>query len=609
MENRVQAVATVLDNRLISSSFARLEPQMDELMTPVDVVQVDFLLNGKSVYSHARSDSYRPLGSNNQFREITVPSLKHPGMTLHLVYLDPMVNYFRSLHVTAPLSIAIGFMVLMMFFSVRWIRRQLSGQELLELRATRILNGERGPQVRGSVHEWPVSTSSALDMLLSELQFASDQRSRMDTLIRSYAAQDTKTGLNNRCSSITSLPRCWKIRKKVGSYGIVMMIRLPEFDLLRDNWGRAAAEEHYFTLINLLSTFIMRYPGALLARYHRSDFAVLLPHRTLKEADSIAGLLLKAMDALPPTRILDRDDMMHIGICAFRSGQTTAQVMERAEAATRNAVLQGSNSWAVYDDSLPEKGRGNVRWRTLIEQMLSRGGPRLYQKPAVNRDGRVHHRELMSRLYDGTEEVIAAEYMPMVQQFGLAEEYDRLQITRLLPFLGFWPDENLALQVTVESLIRPRFQRWLRDTLMQCEKSQRQRIIFELAEADVCQYIGRLQPVMRLINALGIKVAVVQAGLTLVGTSWIKQLDVEVIKLHPGLSRNIEKRSENQLLVQSLVEACKGMPVQVFATGVRSRSEWQVLSQCGVTGGQGEFFAASQPLDTNVKKYSQRYSV
>lgn len=40
-----------------------------------------------------------------------------------------------------------------------------------------------------------------------------------------------------------------------------MMIRLPEFDLLRDNWGRAAAEEHYFTLINLLSTFIMRYPA------------------------------------------------------------------------------------------------------------------------------------------------------------------------------------------------------------------------------------------------------------------------------------------------------------------------------------------------------------
>lgn len=146
----------------------------------------------------------------------------------------------------------------------------------------------------------------------------------------------------------------------------------------------------------------------------------------------------------------------------------------------------------------------------------------------------------------------------MVLQFGLSEEYDRLQVSRLIPLLRYWPQENLAIQVTVESLIRPRFQRWLRDTLMQCEKSQRKRIIIELAEADVGQHIGRLQPVIRLVNALGVRVAVNQAGLTLVSTRWIKELNVELLKLHPGLVRNIEKRTENQLLVQSMVEACSG---------------------------------------------------
>jgi RNase E specificity factor CsrD len=207
----------------------------------------------------------------------------------------------------------------------------------------------------------------------------------------------------------------------------------------------------------------------------------------------------------------------------------------------------------------------------------------------VNREGIVHHRELMCRIYDGDQEVISAEYMPMVLQFGLSEEYDRLQIGRLIPYLRYWPEETLAMQVTVESLIRPRFQRWLRDTLMQCEKSQRRRIIFELAEADVCQHISRLQPVVRLINALGSRVAVTQAGLTLVSTSWIKALDVELLKLHPGIVRNIEKRTENQLLVQSLVEACKGTHTRVFATGVRSRGEWQTLIERGVSGGQGDF--------------------
>lgn len=607
--NRVQSVASVIDARLVSTPFPELSRQLDELMAPVDITRVEIKQGGKTVLIHDGQNSYRPAGALPQNLELTVHSLKNPGMTISLVYQDPMTTYYRSLMTTAPLTLAVIFVVVLIFLAVRWLRRQLSGQELLESRSVRILNGERGAQVRGSVYEWPSRTSSALDVLLSEIQFASDQRSRMDTLIRSYAAQDNKTGLNNRLFFDNQLATLLEDPEKVGSHGVVMIVRLPDFDLLKDNWGRAVAEEHLFTLINMLSTFIMRYPGALLARYHRSDYAVLLPHRTLKESESIASLLLKAVDALPPSKMLDRDDMVHIGICAWRGGQSTEQVMEHAEAATRNAVLQGANGWAVYDDSLPEKGRGNVRWRTLIEQMLTRGGPRIYQKPAVLTNGQVHHRELLCRIFDGNEEVVSAEYLPMVLQFGLSEEYDRQQISRLMPFLSFWPEEHLALQVTVESLIRPRFQRWLRDVLMQCEKSQRKRIIFELAEADVCQHISRLQPVVRLINALGARVAVTQAGLTLVSTSWIKALEVELLKLHPGLIRNIEKRTENQLLVQSLVEACKGTQTHVFATGVRSRTEWQTLTERGVTGGQGDFFAASQPLDSNVKKYSQRYSV
>ncbi|CAM8677790.1 RNase E specificity factor CsrD [Leclercia adecarboxylata] len=609
LANRVHSVASVIDSRLVSTPFPELSRQLDELMAPVDIMRVEIKQGGNLLLSHTGHTHYRQVGSPPQMLQLTVPSLKNPGMTISLVYLDPMTSYFRSLMTTAPLTVAVIFIVVLIFLAVRWLRRQLAGQELLESRSTRILNGERGAQVRGSVYEWPSRTSSALDVLLSEIQFASDQRSRIDTLIRSYAAQDNKTGLNNRLFFDNQLGTLLEDQENVGTHGVVMIIRLPDFDLLKDNWGRAVAEEQQFTLINMLSTFIMRYPGALLARYHRSDYAVLLPHRTLKESESIAGLLLKSVDALPPSKMLDRDDMVHIGICAWRGGQSTEQVMEHAEAATRNAVLQGANGWAVYDDSLPEKGRGNVRWRTLIEQMLTRGGPRIYQKPAVLTSGKVHHRELLCRIFDGNEEVVSAEYLPMILQFGLSEEYDRQQISRLMPFLSYWPEENLALQVTVESLIRPRFQRWLRDLLMQCEKSQRKRIIFELAEADVCQHISRLQPVVRLINALGARVAVTQAGLTLVSTSWIKALEVELLKLHPGLVRNIEKRTENQLLVQSLVEACKGTQTRVFATGVRSRTEWQTLTERGVTGGQGDFFAASQPLDSNVKKYSQRYSV
>ncbi|MCT4702036.1 RNase E specificity factor CsrD [Enterobacteriaceae bacterium H20N1] len=609
VNQRVLAVATIIDNELVTSSPQALLARLNEVMVPIDITEIHLRMGDKVVYEHELKQVYNPAGTHYGYRSVTVELMKHPGMFVSLTFRDPVTNYYNSLFNTVPLTVAIGLMVVVLFFAVRWMKKQLAGEELLETRATRILNGERSSEVRGSVLEWPTRASSALDVLLSDLQNASEQRSKMDTLIRAFAAQDAKTGLNNRLFFDNQLATLLEDQERVGAYGVVMIIRLPDFDTLHDTWGRPATEEYLFTLINMLSTFVMRYPGALLARYFRSDFAVLLPHRTLKEADGIASQLLTAIDTLPPTRMLDRNDMLHIGICAWRSGQTKEQVMENAEVATRNASLQGANSWSVYDDKLPEKGRGNVKWRTLIEQALRRGGPRFYQKPAVMRDGYTHHREIMCRIFDGEQEVLSAEYMPMVRQFGLFEQYDRQLVTRALPLVSFWPEETLAIQITVDSLIRVPFQRWLRDALMQCEKSLRKRIIFELAEADVCQHISRLQPVIRLIKALGARVAVVQAGLTVVSTTYIKTLNIELIKLHPGLVRNIEKRTENQLFVQSLVEACHGTQTQVFATGVRKRSEWQTLVEKGVSGAQGDFFAASAPLDSNVKKYSQRYSV
>ena len=217
--NRVQSVASVIDTRLLTTPLPALSRELDELMVPVDIVQIDIQQGKHRVLSHERPGSYRPAGVVSQYREVTVHSLKNPGMTIHMVYLDPMASYFRSMMTTAPLTVAVAFIVLLIFLAVRWLRRQLSGQELLEMRSVRILNGERGPQVRGSVHEWPSRASSALDTLLSEIQFASDQRSRMDTLIRSYAAQDNKTGLNNRLFFDNQLATLLDDSEKVGTHG------------------------------------------------------------------------------------------------------------------------------------------------------------------------------------------------------------------------------------------------------------------------------------------------------------------------------------------------------------------------------------------------------
>jgi len=606
-EQHLQALATTYDQALLTHPPADAQRWMPQAMRMLDVTDIEVKLDNTTVFEyHERPDVHRSWDSvMPEYDTAIIPLMHNHAMSLHISYVDPVSSYIRSLRSTFTIGIAILVMLAMLLLSFRWLRQETDGVEKLEDRAVRILRGER-EGLSGHVGEWPHSASSAIDRLLGDLNEAREQRSRVDTLIRAYAQQDAQTGLSNRLFFDNQLAT--QLEEK-GAHGVLMLLRLPDFDTMRETHGQAVVEELRSAMVNLLSTFVMRHVDALLARYFHSDFAVLLPHRTLKEAEVMASQLVNALGVLPTSSLIDRDALMYIGISAYRFGQTPDQVMDMAEQATRHAALKGSNSWFIYDKNVPEKGRGSVRWRTLLENTLARGGPRLYQKPAFTRDNKPDHREVQRRVFDGEQELLAAEFIPLVVQFGLSQSFDRVMLSQIIPLLNRWPDETLAFHLTVDSLLQRSFVRWLRDTLLQCERTQRNRILIELAEADLCQHTDRLRPAIRLLQGLGCRLAVSQAGLTVVSTSYLKTFPVERVKLHPGLVRDIDKRVENQLFVQSLLSACEGTQALVFASGVRTKEEWAVLLKSGIHGGQGDFFAGPEPVEPVGKKYSHNRDV
>lgn len=612
VEHRAQALATEVDQAMFTQTPSEIQRWLVRMMPVMNAEQI-LLHNGRQTFlTLSRHENPMLEDEPNRFIQVDVPLMHQTGLALRVVTLDPARTWLGSITGTSTLSLLFAIILVMsltLLMMHRWLTRQWRGMEHLEARAEAIISGERGVMPERAMDEWPPRASRALDVLLADLQEAGEQRLRIDTLIRTFAAQDGRTGLNNRLFFDNQLATLLEDQENVGTHGVVMMIRLPDLDTLRDALEPGLPEEYLFNFVNMLSTFVLRYPGALLARYFRSDFAVLLPHRSLKEANAIADQLINAVDSLPPMRLVNRDDLIHIGISAWCSGQTVPQVMENVEMAMRRATLLGGNNWTNGAGNPQDAGRGSVRWRTLLENTLSRGGPRLYHKPAVNLEGKVQHRVMLTRIFDGDKEVLAAEYMPLVQQLGMAESWDRQLMTRIAALSELWPEETLVIPVTINSLLQRPFVLWLQNMLLQCPKSQRKRFLFELAEADVCQHINRLAPVFRALKAFGCRIAVNQAGLTVVSSAYIRQLPLEVIKLDAGLVRNIERRTENQLFVQSLLEVCKSTGVRVFAAGVRTKAEWQTLAALGVAGGQGDLFAPSLPVNSNVKKYSQRYRI
>ena len=601
-DRQMAALASSIDQALLTAPPAALDGWLPYTLKSIGIDELEIRRGNASLFRFLSAADAEDSSYGYRKQRLALPH--HPELQAVAAYRVASLGEAHTLGVSAPVGIAIMLAVAALLAGLNWLRRQIQPQESLEYRARRIIHGER-ESVRKSLDEPTSLTGSAIDRLLNDLAQAREQRSRVDILIRAFAARDAKTGLSNRLFFDNQLALQLEEGQEMSAHGVVMMLRSPDVAIMGERSGIAQAGKVFHSLIDLISTFVRRYPDALLARYFHGDLAVLLPHGSLKEAESLAAQLISALGALTALPARLREDMLTIGICGYRKGQTVVEVMESVEQATREAALQGSNTWSVYDNRLPESVRGSVKWRTLLEFTLSQGGPQLFIRPAYNREGDVDHLVVINRIVEDGQTVASAEFLPMVHQLGMSEHYDRQQLDRVIPLLQQLPDQALAISISTESLLQREFVVWLRNTLMQCGKMQRQKIMFELVEADVCQHLVRLRPALRLLTGLGCRLIVAQAGLTMVSTAYITAVPIAIIKLHPGLVREIDKRSENRLFVQSLSEACVGTATRVFASGVRTESEWRTLRDHAVAGGQGDFFAAIVPLDEVVKKYSR----
>ena len=602
-ERQLTALTASLDQALLTSPSTQLADWLPYALKSGGIDRLTIRQGARTLYSYSASADIGALPYGYRQRRLILTH--HPEFQVLATYRTTPLSEVRSLGVTAPVGIAIVLTVLALLAVLHWLRRQIQPQETLESRARRIIHGERDT-VREPDGEPPSLTGSAIDRLLTDLAQAREQRSRVDILIRAFAARDAKTGLSNRLFFDSQLALQLEDNQESGSYGVVMMLRSPDAEFLEGRTGKAPDNGLFHNLINLVSTCVKRFPDALLARYFHGDLALLLPHCSLKEAESLAAQIIGALDTLTSLPVRRREDLLNIGVYVYHKGQATVEVMEAAEQAVREAALQGGNTWSVYDIRLPGAVRGNVKWRTLLERTLSQGGPQLFIRPAYSREGLLDHLVVINRIIEDEQIVASAEFLPIIHQLGMTADYDRQQLNRIIPLLAQLPDQVLSITISAESLLQPGFAVWLRNTLMQCEKSQRQHIMFELVEASLCQHLVRLRPTLRLLTGLGCRLAVSQAGLTMVSTAYITAVPVTMIKLHPGLVRDIDRRSENQLFVQSLPEACIGTSTRVFATGVKTGSEWQTLTDHAVAGGQGDFFAPILPLDEVVKKYSRQ---
>ncbi len=221
-DRQMVALASSIDQALQTAPPAALDGWLPYTLKSIGVDELEIRRGNASLFRFLSAADAEDSSYGYRRQRLALPH--HPELQAVAAYRVASLSEAPTLGVSAPVGIAIVLTVAALLAGLNWLRRQIQPQESLEYRARRIIHGER-ESVRESLGEPTSLTGSAIDRLLNDLAQAREQRSRVDILIRAFAARDAKTGLSNRLFFDNQLALQLEEGQEMSAHGVVMMLR------------------------------------------------------------------------------------------------------------------------------------------------------------------------------------------------------------------------------------------------------------------------------------------------------------------------------------------------------------------------------------------------
>lgn len=396
--------------------------------------------------------------------------------------------------------------------------------------------------------------------------------------LRKEKLTDPTTGLPNRDAFDQRLSALLgDADEPVGGY--LLLIRVAGLAELNQRLGGHKADALLRRLADDLKQRGRNNPGGLAARLRGADFALLCPELSEREAMQLADELCALWSMYQAMDLTDTVGVGHIGIAAFATGDSPAQLLGRASDILAQAEAQAPNSWKREETATPPTTQAtDLDWRQLIESACRDRQLALRWYPVRSADHRTLWHEGM--LYHPE----TAQTPPM-SALRLVSHALRLGLTHLLDFaalttaLESGPAGALAVNFSPASLGHAEF---LGQVQQRLKQHPERKVAFEFHETGLNEYWSHFLAFSHSMRTAGQRVAVEIQGHDLELVARIHEAGIAYLVLDNALTRNIHQDEGRQALLRGLLQMTSLMGVQLEAKGIANHDDALALIELGI---------------------------
>ena len=425
---------------------------------------------------------------------------------------------------------------------------------------------------------------------------------------------DSMTGLMNRSGFEVQLRESYRSLRSDNDTHQIIYFDLDNLQLVNDTFSRKAGDEVINNFSRLLEEGLPK--SAVLSRLTGDDFCMLLTHASSEAAFNYANGIRKDVSAL---RYLEGDKSlqvtMSIGIASFDRRRGEGNALTTARMACESAKEHGRDRIEIYDEGNHSVVRryDDMQLVAEIQQALDGNEFELLAQPIsrLSGDSSNPRHEILLRMRDGHGgRVETMALFSAAERYRMMPQIDRWVVSSTIAKLDKVHEiveghgATFAINLSGQSLGDDDFLQFIEQEIDRSNLKD-SCLCFEITESSAVSNMENAQAFIDRLRERGCKVSLDDFGAGLSSFAYLKNFNVDTLKIDGGFIRDITENRISESMVAAITQVAKVMELKTVAEYVETKEAWDLISNLGVDFAQGHFISKPVTLDSVLKKLSE----
>ena len=431
------------------------------------------------------------------------------------------------------------------------------------------------------------------------------ERKIVENELEKRAFTDSLTDVSNRFAYLermnTLLESSMQISHKIQH--AVFILDLNRFKQVNDTLGHAIGD-------SLLVEIAKRIQGLLknkdiLARYGGDEFVITLTNIVHpREAAKFAEKIIRVIEE--PVVINGQEIFVStsMGISIFPTdGETTEQLVNRADKAMAYSKQNGRNGFSFYFDDLHTDTKRVLLLDTELRKAIENRDFMLHFQPKIETKSLqlIGVEALVRWQNDKLGFVSPAEFIPYAEETGLIIPLSEMifdlacESHKQIVEAGF---TKVPIAINVSS-IHFQQQNFLESIQRILERNNTSAVNFEIEMTERTVMNSASETVSKLVKLkqMGFKLSIDDFGTGYSSLSYLVRFPLDVLKIDRSFIQHICSLDDKQAVVDAIIQMSHRLKMKVVAEGVESAQQVELLKEMGCDFIQGYYY--SKPLPIN----------